>query len=62
MLTTLSELRSLLKAKRHQRGSIDFDLPEVKVKLDEKGAPGRTHQARRITGGVYHRGTYVGGE
>ena len=39
MLTTLSELRSLLKAKRHERGSIDFDLPEVKVKLDEKGHP-----------------------
>ena len=39
MLTTLAELRNVLKAKRHRRGSIDFDLPEVKVKLDEKGHP-----------------------
>lgn len=39
MLETLEELRGVLKAKRHRRGSIDFDLPEVKVKLDEKGHP-----------------------
>ncbi len=39
MLETLAELRNVLKAKRHRRGSIDFDLPEVKVKLDEKGHP-----------------------
>ena len=39
MLETLAELRQALKAKRHRRGSIDFDLPEVKVKLDEKGHP-----------------------
>ncbi|MCR5756711.1 MAG: ribonuclease R [Selenomonas sp.] len=39
MLKTLAELRGVLKAKRHRRGSIDFDLPEVKVKLDEKGHP-----------------------
>ncbi|MBQ4211615.1 MAG: ribonuclease R, partial [Selenomonas sp.] len=39
MLETLAELRGALKAKRHRRGSIDFDLPEVKVKLDENGHP-----------------------
>jgi ribonuclease R len=39
MLETLAELRGVLKAKRHRRGSIDFDLPEVKVKLDEHGHP-----------------------
>ena len=39
MLETLGELRAALKGKRHRRGSIDFDLPEVKVKLDEKGHP-----------------------
>ncbi|MDY4474332.1 ribonuclease R [Mitsuokella sp.] len=39
MLETLADLRHALKAKRHRRGSIDFDLPEVKVKLDEKGHP-----------------------
>ena len=39
MLETLAELRQVLKAKRHGRGSIDFEIPEVKVKLDEKGHP-----------------------
>ena len=39
MLETLSELRDVLKAKRHHRGSIDFEIPEVKVKLDEQGHP-----------------------
>jgi len=39
MLETLSELRDVLKAKRHRRGSIDFEIPEVKVKLDEQGHP-----------------------
>ena len=35
----LAELRNILKAKRHRRGSIDFEVPEVKVKLDENGHP-----------------------
>ena len=39
MLETLAELRSVLKEKRRRRGSIDFDLPEVKVKLDDQGHP-----------------------
>lgn len=39
MLETLAELREVLKAKRHARGSIDFEIPEVKVKLDENGHP-----------------------
>jgi len=39
MLETLEELRHIMKAKRHARGSIDFEIPEVKVKLDEKGHP-----------------------
>ena len=39
MLETLRDLSYVLKEKRHRRGSIDFDLPEVKVKLDDKGHP-----------------------
>ena len=39
MLETLAEIRNLRKELRHQRGSIDFELPEIKVKLDEKGHP-----------------------
>lgn len=39
MLETLAEIRDARKRIRHARGSIDFDLPEVKVKLDEEGHP-----------------------
>ncbi|MFC2768592.1 MAG: ribonuclease R [Mitsuokella sp.] len=39
MLETLKDLRGALKDKRRRRGSIDFDLTEIKVKLDEKGHP-----------------------
>jgi ribonuclease R len=33
------ELAALLRKKRFQRGSLDLDFPEVKVRLDQKGKP-----------------------
>ncbi len=39
MLENMAGLRNIMKAARHRRGAIDFDLPEVKVKLDENGKP-----------------------
>lgn len=39
MLKTMEELCKVLKAKRHKRGAIDFDLPEQKVILDEEKHP-----------------------
>jgi ribonuclease R len=39
MLETMASLRNALKKRRHARGSIDFDLPEVKVQLDAEGHP-----------------------
>ena len=39
MFQLMEELAGLLRAKRKQRGSIDFDFPETKVVLDEKGRP-----------------------
>ena len=39
LLETLAALREARKKLRRRRGSIDFDLPEIKVKLDEKGHP-----------------------
>ena len=39
MLETLAEIREARKKIRRARGSIDFDLPEVKVKLAEAGHP-----------------------
>ncbi|BCJ95679.1 ribonuclease R [Anaerocolumna cellulosilytica] len=33
------ELADILREKRRKRGSIDFDFPESKIRLDEKGRP-----------------------
>ena len=39
MFQLMKELSSILRAKRQQRGSIDFDFPETKMVLDEQGRP-----------------------
>lgn len=39
MFERMQELASLLREKRRKRGSIDFDFPESKIILDEKGKP-----------------------
>lgn len=38
-LRTLDELRQRLYAKRLRRGTVDMDLPEVKIELDGEGVP-----------------------
>ena len=39
MFEKMQELAAILRQKRMKRGSIDFDFPETKVILDEKGNP-----------------------
>lgn len=39
MFDLMKELADILREKRSQRGSIDFDFPESKIILDEKGKP-----------------------
>ena len=39
MLETMAELSKVLKKRREKRGSINFELPEQKVILDEKKHP-----------------------
>ena len=39
MFLLMKELADILRKKRHARGSIDFDFPESKIVLDEKGKP-----------------------
>lgn len=39
MFKMMNELATILREKRHKRGSIDFDFPESKIILDEKGRP-----------------------
>lgn len=39
MLQVLADLRKVLKRKRKLRGAIEFELPEVKVKLDRENHP-----------------------
>lgn len=39
MFELMQELAAVLRKKRMKRGSIDFDFPETKIILDEKGRP-----------------------
>ena len=39
LLTPLREVHDAMEKARHERGSIGFDVPEIKVKLDESGKP-----------------------
>ena len=39
MLQGMKELSQILRAKRYERGGIDFDFPEAKVLLDTTGKP-----------------------
>ncbi|WP_196594451.1 ribonuclease R [Pectinatus sottacetonis] len=39
LLDNLKQLRKILKERRIKHGSIDFNIPEIKVKLDSKGYP-----------------------
>ena len=39
MFKQMMELSEILRKKRQKRGSIDFDFPEAKIILDEKGMP-----------------------
>ena len=39
MLRKMKKLAAILRRRREQRGSIDFDFPEAKVVLDDRGRP-----------------------
>lgn len=39
MFLQMDELAGILREKRRKRGSIDFDFPECKIVVDEKGCP-----------------------
>ena len=39
MFELMKELSDILRVRRHERGSIDFDFPESKIILDEDGSP-----------------------
>ena len=39
MLRKMKKLAAMLRTKREERGSIDFDFPEAKIVLDEMGRP-----------------------
>ncbi|MCR5215352.1 MAG: ribonuclease R [Lachnospiraceae bacterium] len=49
MFELMEELAAKLRAKRRKRGSIDFDFPESKILLDEKGHPVDVHPYERNT-------------
>ena len=39
MILRMKELSDIIRKRRAKRGSIDFDFPETKIILDEKGRP-----------------------
>ena len=39
MLHDMADLHSILYKQRHQRGAIDFEEPEAKIIVDDKGKP-----------------------
>lgn len=39
MFQLMAELSGIIRQKRYSRGAIDFDFPEAKISLDEKGFP-----------------------
>ena len=43
-ILTLNKLASILKEEERKKGAIDFDRPEMKVEVDEKGKPVRVYQ------------------
>ena len=47
MLLNMHEVAMLLRRRRKSRGSIDFDLPETEIKLDDKGHPVSIHPHER---------------
>lgn len=51
-LELMVELCGLLKKKRYERGSLEFALPELVVKVDEKGVP---QQTEHITYDITHQ-------
>lgn len=47
LLTTLKEIRDKRFRLRLERGAIDFDMPELKVRLDDRGRPLDVFKRRR---------------
>ncbi len=47
MLLDMHEAAQLLRHRRKSRGSIDFDMPETKIELDENGRPIAIHPYER---------------
>lgn len=50
MLEVLYEAAMILRGRRMKRGSLDFDLPEAFVKLDEHGEPETVERSRKDPG------------
>ena len=57
-LEHMAELALLLKKKREERGSLDFDLPEPEVILDIEGGLQEYHPVGEALFTSDHRGIY----
>lgn len=50
LLSTLWDVSQALRARRRQRGSLDFDLPEPEIELDDQGEPTDIRRSRTDPG------------
>jgi ribonuclease R len=50
LLMTLWDVSQVLRARRRQRGSLDFDLPEPEIVLDDQGEPTDIRRSRTDPG------------
>lgn len=49
MLRDMARLSGLIRERRHQRGAVDFDFPESRIRLDENGRPTQILPQQRNT-------------
>ncbi len=49
MLRRMEQLSAILRGRRRQRGSVDFDFPECKIRLDRDGHPTEIKASERNT-------------
>lgn len=48
LISSLKDISSKMRQRRFQEGSMDFDLPEVKVHLDDQGKPVKLERVVRL--------------
>ena len=62
LLGRMLELAMILRGRRFERGSLELNMPEVKIDLDEQGEVVGAHLRREHREPPDHRGVHAGGQ